>query len=151
MHKDVLDQKNVTIDIGKLPVIHAIAFQIKQLLDNLISNAIKYKQPDLNTYIRISCEVVEGSDIIEKGVDDRKKYYQISITDNGLGFEPQYAEKIFELFQRLNGKTNSSGSGIGLAICKKIVQNHRGVIKATGKLNEGARFDIYIPVMDTKS
>jgi signal transduction histidine kinase len=68
------------------------------------------------------------------------------VIDNGIGFESQYADKIFEIFQRLDYQSSSKGSGIGLAICKKIVLNHHGIIKATGKLNEGARFDVYIPV-----
>jgi len=74
------------------------------------------------------------------------RYHKLSVIDNGIGFETQYSEKIFEIFQRLDNDSISKGSGIGLAICKKIVQNHHGFIKARGSVDEGARFDVYIPV-----
>jgi signal transduction histidine kinase len=72
-------------------------------------------------------------------------YYHISVSDNGMGFEPEFSEKIFEVFQTLNGKDEYPGTGIGLAIVKKIVDNHNGIIRATGHLNKGAIFDLYIP------
>jgi len=72
-------------------------------------------------------------------------YYHITYTDNGMGFDPQYSRRIFEVFQRLHNPEDYGGTGMGLAICKRIVENHKGVIIATGRLNKGARFDIYIP------
>jgi signal transduction histidine kinase len=80
------------------------------------------------------------------GLDKQSKYHKITISDNGIGFDPEYSEKIFELFQRLPGTSKFSGTGIGLTLCKKIVQNHQGGIKAVGKLNEGSSFEIYLPV-----
>ena len=76
----------------------------------------------------------------------KKEYCHISITDNGIGFENKFSGKIFEVFQRLHGRDRYTGTGIGLAIVKKIVENHNGIITASGILNEGASFDIYIPV-----
>ena len=143
-HKEEIDAKNITIEVGTLPVIYAIPFQIKQLMFNLIENAIKYKHPDRDVVIKISNELVRGSDIADHNLESETLYYKISVEDNGVGFESQYAEKIFEIFQRLNNNTDTKGSGIGLAICKRIVQNHKGFISATGKPDEGATFFIYL-------
>ena len=73
-------------------------------------------------------------------------YYKLFIRDNGVGFEQAYAEKIFKLFQRLHARTNKPGTGIGLTICKKIVDNHNGFIKATSEVNKGTTFEIYLPL-----
>jgi PAS domain S-box-containing protein len=147
MHKEELEQKNVSIKTKNLPVIHAIPFQVKQLLFNLINNSIKYKHPDRKVDIEFKSKVVKGSEIKEHDAEQNKNYQKISVIDNGIGFAPEYAERIFNIFQRLNNHPSSArGSGIGLAICKRIVQNHHGFIKATGKQNEGARFDIYLPI-----
>ncbi|HMK02551.1 MAG TPA: ATP-binding protein, partial [Ferruginibacter sp.] len=85
------------------------------------------------------------SDLKNEKLSPEKKYCHISISDNGIGFEQEYSEKIFDLFQRLHSRTQYHGTGIGLAIVKKIVENHHGFITATSKLNKGATFDIYIP------
>ncbi|HEY0067888.1 MAG TPA: PAS domain S-box protein [Flavisolibacter sp.] len=144
-HREEFEQKKISISLGRLPVIQAIPFQLKQILDNLINNSIKYKHPDRDVMIRITSELVSGSQIQNKSAEADKQYHKISVEDNGIGFDPQYAEKIFEVFQRLNNLPGAKGSGIGLAICKKIMQNHKGFIKATGRENTGACFDIYIP------
>jgi signal transduction histidine kinase len=116
-------------------------------LFNLINNSIKYKHPDRKVDIEFKSKVVKGSEIKEHDAEQNKNYQKISVIDNGIGFAPEYAERIFNIFQRLNNHPSSArGSGIGLAICKRIVQNHHGFIKATGKQNEGARFDIYLPI-----
>ena len=132
-------------EIGPLPVIRTVPFQFKQLLDNLVNNSIKYKHPDREIIIHITSELVNGTEIKEPTAEQHRQYHKISVTDNGIGFETQYADKIFEIFQRLNNHSGAKGSGIGLAICKKIVQNQKGFIEATGNLDEGARFDIFIP------
>jgi light-regulated signal transduction histidine kinase (bacteriophytochrome) len=75
-------------------------------------------------------------------------YFHITYSDNGIGFDPQYNERIFEVFQRLHSSEEYKGTGMGLAICKRVIENHNGVITAMGKLGEGVRFDIYIPTMD---
>jgi PAS domain S-box-containing protein len=145
LHKEEFEQKKGGIIIGPLPVIRTVPFQFKQLLDNLVNNSIKYKHPDREIIIHITSELVNGTEIKEPTAEQHRQYHKISVTDNGIGFETQYADKIFEIFQRLNNHSGAKGSGIGLAICKKIVQNQKGFIEATGNLDEGARFDIFIP------
>ena len=146
-HKDEFEEKKVHIDLGNLPVIHAVPFQVKQLMDNLINNSIKYKHPERDIVIKIRSEKVKlGTPLTGDKPEYQNEYHRITVIDNGIGFEPQYGEKIFEIFQRLNNLPGTKGSGIGLAICKKIMTNHRGFIKARGLVNEGARFDIYFPV-----
>ena len=95
--------------------------------------------------VNISSELVKSEEINETDANRARLYHKISISDNGIGFEPKHADKIFEIFKRLNNHSGASGSGIGLAICNRIIQNHKGFIKANGQLNEGARFDIYFP------
>jgi PAS domain S-box-containing protein len=145
-HKDEFEEKNTKIQFENLPVVQGVPFQFKQLIDNLVVNAVKYKHPERNVDIKIVSETVKGTEVKENGIEPEKEYYKISVIDNGVGFEERYAEKIFDIFQRLPNVPGTSGSGIGLAICKRIVQNHKGVIVAKGKPNEGAQFDIYLPV-----
>ena len=145
VYKEILEEKEVVINADKLPVVRGLAFQFKQLFDNLIGNSIKYRSPDRKPQIKITCEKVKGTQLREAEADTRKTYYKIKFKDNGIGFEPFYSEKIFEVFQRLQGKHESPGTGIGLAICRKIVQNYKGFIRATGTPNEGAEFDVYFP------
>jgi light-regulated signal transduction histidine kinase (bacteriophytochrome) len=143
--KDLIEQNEVSINLKLLPVAKVIPFQFKQLIDNLINNSIKYKSPLRKCVINIFSEQVKGDTIDAKEAEPSILYHKITVQDNGLGFEPEYADKIFEIFQRLNNNSSYKGTGIGLAICKRIVQNHHGIIKAYGKENEGARFDIYLP------
>jgi len=119
--------------------------QFQQLITNIISNAIKYRKEDVNPVIKINAVKVSALQL--KEVVDLKAdtFWRISIVDNGIGFEPQYATKIFELFQRLHGKNEYSGTGVGLAICKKIMQNHKGIIIAESEPDKGATFHIYLP------
>jgi len=145
---DVIEEKNAVIESSSLPVIKIIPLQFHQLFLNIIGNAIKYSKHGVSPHIKIFSQKVCGSEINEPGIHEKIKYWKISIADNGIGFEQQYAHKIFELFQRLHGRSEFSGTGIGLAICKKIVQNHNGIIAATGKLGVGASFDIFIPAYD---
>lgn len=114
-------------------------------MHNLISNSIKFSDPEHPPHIKITSEIIKGKDITTKDFSLRKMYCHISVSDNGIGFEPEYSERIFEVFQRLHGRNEYTGTGIGLAIVKKIVENHHGIIKATSELNKGATFDIYIP------
>jgi PAS domain S-box-containing protein len=144
-HKEELEQKKAQISYDALPNIRFVPFQFKQLMENIISNAMKYKHPDRDLLIRITSQVAKGGEILDKDAEPHRDYHKITVTDNGIGFEPQYADRIFEIFQRLNNLQGAKGSGIGLAICKKVMQNHKGFIKAAGKVDEGARFDIDIP------
>jgi signal transduction histidine kinase len=122
-----------------------ITFQFKQLLHNILSNALKFSKPGITPLIVIGARLKQGHECHNDKLTADKEYCHISIADNGIGFDPVYSEKIFEVFQRLYGKEVYKGTGIGLAIVKKIVENHNGVITATGQPNKGATFDIYIP------
>lgn len=144
-HKEEFEQKKITIDKDELPVIRAIPFQIKQLLSNLVDNAVKYRHPEREGRITIGSQTISGK-AAATAADHHKWYYKISVRDNGIGFKPEFGEKIFEIFQRLQSVASIKGSGIGLAICKKIVQNHNGWMKATGSPGEGAIFSIFLPL-----
>jgi len=144
-HHASIEEANAIIDIGPLPVVHVIPFQFTQLFDNLISNSLKYRCPERRLTINITYEM-SGPPADEKaGAHTGACYYKFILRDNGVGFDPEYASKIFELFQRLHTQPGITGTGIGLAICKKIVLNHRGFIRANGIPGEGATFEIYIP------
>jgi len=143
-HKDESEQRKVLIERNNLPVVRAVPFQMQQLLSNLIDNAIKYKHPDRICHITIRSEIVSGK-AVPSTTHPERAYYRITVTDNGIGFNPEFAEKIFEIFQRLQSSSSVKGSGIGLAICKKIVQNHGGLITAAGTAGKGASFSIYLP------
>jgi len=145
LFKEDFEARNVTIRRDDLPVIKGIPFQIKQLMCNLIDNAIKYKHPEKDGQITIETAMVSGKDL-KGSASQLQKYYEITVKDNGIGFQPAFAGKIFEIFQRLPNSSVVKGSGIGLSICKKIVQNHNGMIKASGNPGMGAAFSIYLPV-----
>lgn len=144
--KEEITETHTEIKTAKLPVIRGMPFQIKQLLENLISNSIKYKKDRVAPAITIGGYVVSEKDLPEKFYKESDRYYKLFIKDNGLGFEQVYAEKIFELFQRLHSIAGKPGTGIGLTICKKIVDNHNGFIKATSEVNSGTTFEIYFPL-----
>jgi signal transduction histidine kinase len=136
------ENKNVLFDIQKLGKLSVIEFQFRQLLYNLINNSLKFASPDRDLIITVSGEITNGE--LEK-LSPLSKYYKITISDNGIGFDPLYSERIFGLFQALHTKPLKS-TGIGLTIVKRIVENHHGFIRAEGVLNQGAKFDIFIPV-----
>ncbi|MEO6254482.1 MAG: ATP-binding protein, partial [Ferruginibacter sp.] len=144
--KEEIEQKHATIENPKICEAKAIPFQFQQLFYNLISNSLKFSNPEHPLHITINSEHSEGSKLDNKNLQSDKFYCHISVADNGIGFEPQYNEKIFELFQRLHGKNEYTGTGIGLAIVKRIVENHNGIIAANGELGKGATFDIYLPL-----
>jgi PAS domain S-box-containing protein len=146
LHKDEFEQKAVSIETDKLQTIAGIPFQMNQLFENLITNSVKYRHPERSCTIRIKGETISAFQLSANEINKYKQYYHISVSDNGMGFDPEFSEKIFEIFQRLHNAPDTKGSGIGLAICKRIVENHRGFITATGRKNEWARFDIYFPL-----
>ncbi|WP_163411337.1 PAS domain-containing sensor histidine kinase [Flavobacterium ajazii] len=146
--KEELEQKKAVIEKGKTFEVDLIPFQFRQLLYNLVSNSIKFSRPEIPAVIKINSEIVKGAEVNNKKAKEDIDYCHISISDNGIGFDQQYSIKIFEVFQRLHGKLEYTGTGIGLAIVKKIVDNHNGFISANGEENEGATFDIYIPVSE---
>ena len=144
-HREETENGDVDFQVTSLPVVYGIPFQIKQLFANLVNNSIKYRATDRKLVIRFKTELVNGIEIQSREIDLMKSYHKISISDNGIGFAQHYAEKIFNIFQRLDTLSGTKGSGIGLAICKKIMQNHHGTITASGKENAGATFSLYFP------
>lgn len=138
-------EKEAIIQAKGLCEINVIPFQFRQLMYNLISNSLKFAKAGVAPEINIKSKIVSGKDLNVKNLSQNTRYCHIIYTDNGIGFDPQYKDRIFEVFQRLHTADQYTGTGIGLAICKRIVENHNGLITATGKLNKGARFDIYIP------
>ncbi|GGW50802.1 PAS domain-containing sensor histidine kinase [Arenibacter certesii] len=144
--REEIDQYNVTFDLKNACQVNIIPVQFKQAMLNLISNSIKFRKENKPVFITIDCELLEGRDVEIDLLNNDKHYNRIRFIDNGIGFNQQYSGKIFEVFQRLHIKEEYSGTGIGLAIVKKIVENHEGVIIAKSELNKGATFEIYLPV-----
>lgn len=142
--EEIIIEKNATIEVIETCDANIIPSQFHQLLYNIISNALKFSNPDTRPHI-----LIKSRNICKKEMDtnnlSEKDYCHITISDNGIGFEPEYKDYIFEIFKRLHDKEKIKGTGIGLSIVKKIVENHNGVITATGELNKGATFDIFIP------
>lgn len=140
-----IEETKTLITCDNLPDIEAYPSQIKQLFNNLVSNAIKFRKPDVPVSIRISSNTVTAQDFPDLPMLKNNKYINITVEDNGIGFDQEFAERVFLIFQRLNGKAEYSGSGVGLAICKKIVDNHHGFIFATSVVNQGAKFTVLLP------
>ena len=140
-----IEETNTTIQCSTLPLITSCHSQMKQLFTNLISNAIKFRKPDEPSTIKISSEKISDIEKNKHHLNTGKLYYKIIVSDTGIGFEQEYAFKIFQIFQRLHGKAEYPGSGIGLAICKKIVDNNNGLIYAESSPGKGAEFSIILP------
>ncbi|HYK44622.1 MAG TPA: PAS domain S-box protein [Parafilimonas sp.] len=138
-----LTTTSATIETGRLPELNVVPFQFKQLFTNLINNSIKFSRPGVAPHIKIESSITNK---LNGAVDAQKKYYHIRITDNGIGFENEYKDQIFGLFSRLHGRAEYEGTGIGLSICKRIIENHNGTIDAEGEPGKGATFNIYLPV-----
>lgn len=138
--------ENASISVAKIPEMNVIPFQIEQLFSNLINNSLKYRLKDKAPNITISYSLIhkEKDTRLLNALND--SYHKIIFKDNGIGFEQEYAEKIFTLFSRLHNKDEYSGTGIGLSICKKIIDNHLGYIFAKSEPNKGAEFNIFLPV-----
>ena len=143
--KEEIEEKGARIEATDLPELNVIPFQFEQLLTNMISNSLKFSKPGTPPHIIIRAELVDGIIHNHNNSDHRKRYHHFSVTDNGIGFEARFNEKIFDLFQRLHSRSDYSGTGIGLSICKRIVENHKGFITANGEPGKGATFNIYLP------
>lgn len=140
-----IEDKNAEIHTSELPILNVIPFQIQQLFINLIGNSLKYRKQGMAPFITINYEEIDADKYPFLKDKIQKRYHRISVTDNGLGFEQQYAEDIFLLFYRLHPKSELTGSGIGLSICKKIVENHNGFILAESKPGIGSTFSFFLP------
>jgi PAS domain S-box-containing protein len=143
----LIEQKKATITHSELPVIKAIPLQILQLFSNLISNSLKFSRTVPAPVIQVSGRKLETEEVqLYPQLDADLPHILLEFRDNGIGFEPQYTQQIFTIFQRLHDKQSYSGTGIGLALCKKIVENHRGIITANSESDKGAVFTIILPV-----
>ena len=142
---EMIEEKKAVITKSKLPKLNVIPYQIEQLFINLIGNSLKYNQQGIHPEIIIETEKVLSKDYPDLLEQNIKKFYKISFSDNGMGFDSQFKETIFILFQRLHSKTDYPGTGIGLAICKKIVENHKGHITADSTLGKGSVFTVFLP------
>lgn len=141
----LIEETGTLIRTDNLPVIAASFPQMKQLFSNIINNAIKFRSPERQQVISIQAAVLPEAEIVKHHLNTGKVYHRISISDTGIGFDEIYASRIFQIFQRLHGKAEYPGSGIGLAICKKIIDRHDGVIYAEGVIDKGASFVFILP------
>jgi PAS domain S-box-containing protein len=144
---EFLPEKKFTLIKNNLPITKGISVQIEQVFFNLISNSIKFKKTSVDCIITVSSEKVEGKTLNIPFTNKVDWYYHITVSDNGIGFDNEYRDKIFQVFQRLNSKEKYSGTGIGLALVKKIIDQHNGYITAESELDKGATFSVYLPVI----
>jgi signal transduction histidine kinase len=144
----VVLQNKATVTVGNLPTIKGNRRQLQQLFQNLITNALKYSQPTVPPIINITAEKVAEKDLsFTTGLSNNNQYYHlIKIKDNGIGFDKKDKERIFNVFTRLHGNNEYKGSGVGLSIVRKVVQNHHGFIDAESEVGKGATFSIALPI-----
>ena len=142
-----IEESGATIDVGPMPIVEADPTQMRQVFQNFFSNALKFRKADVAPKITIEGRVFDEKSVTGNLVE----LLEIKVTDNGIGFDNKYADRIFAIFQRLHGKSEYEGTGIGLATCRKIVDRHRGTIQASGTLGEGATFVITLPTKQSSS
>ncbi|UHG90393.1 hybrid sensor histidine kinase/response regulator [Spirosoma oryzicola] len=143
--KDTISKKGAVVSIDSLPIIDTVPGRIRQVFQNLISNALKFSKKDVAPVITISAELIGGKDVNSEPSADGQ-FCRIIVSDNGIGFDEKFLDRIFVIFQRLNNRTSYEGTGIGLAIAKKNIDKHNGVISAQSRLDEGTRFILVLPV-----
>jgi PAS domain S-box-containing protein len=146
----VIEETGTAIENDKLPIINGSVSQLDQLFTNIISNAIKFRKTGEKPFVRITSEPVLQEEALQYHLNHDVDYCKITFRDNGIGFENEYAVRIFQIFQRLNGKSEYPGSGIGLAICKRIVEHHNGIIWAESEEGKGAAFIVILPLAHAK-
>ncbi|UII20040.1 CHASE3 domain-containing protein [Fulvivirga ligni] len=149
-----ITETNAKVEVDKLPTIDGDAVQLRQLFQNLISNAIKFTPPERTPLVEVSANIIGGGKVQKKynfNTDSTKQFAEIKIKDNGIGFDKKYSERIFNIFERLHGRNEFQGTGIGLAICQKVVQNHNGLIIADGEEGTGAIFTIVVPLKNNEN
>jgi light-regulated signal transduction histidine kinase (bacteriophytochrome) len=138
-----MGELSAVVTTGHLPQINGIPFLLKQLFSNLIANSVKYSVPGREPMVSVFADLQP----VQVSPQDPSLYHLIKVKDNGIGFEQQYAENIFNIFTRLHSTSAYKGSGVGLALCRKIMQNHSGFIAAESVLNEGTTMKLYFPVV----
>lgn len=137
-----IEQSKGKVNVAELPDIYGDATQIYQLFQNIISNALKFRKPDTDPVVQVAAQIIDKSELGGKAC-------QIKVSDNGIGFDEKYLDRIFTIFQRLHGRHEYEGTGIGLAVCRKIVGRHGGTITATSAPGEGSQFIITIPLKNS--
>jgi len=143
-----IEKSNARINYENLPVVSAVPGLMQQLFYNLFSNAIKFRKPAVDLVIDVKAEKMNPLDLSKfTKYSQGKNYYKITVQDNGIGFDDKYAEDIFRVFKRLHSYQEFEGTGVGLSICKKIVEKHNGFIKAESKIDNGSTFIIGLPEM----
>ncbi len=140
-----LEETGARMEVQPLPEASVVPGQFRQLFQNLIGNALKFVTPGMVPLVRVSWKMLSDGEAAGKGLAGNRPWLQIEVADNGIGFDNQYAQKIFTVFQRLHGRAEYEGTGIGLAICKKVVKHHGGLIEAAGTPGAGATFRFVIP------
>jgi len=146
--EDVVSKKRAVVDIGPIPELDVIPTRIRQVFQNLISNALKFAKENVSPVITIRAERIDTKDIDGCPAPDGP-YCRIVVQDNGIGFDEKFLDRIFVIFQRLHNRTNYEGTGIGLAIARKNIEKHHGLISARSREDEGARFILVLPVRQT--
>lgn len=141
----LIERKNATVKTGELPTIESIPSQLRQVFQNLIGNALKFSKNDEFPLIQISSEIIKTKEF-DSEVSADGKFCRITVTDNGIGFDEAYLDRIFVIFQSLNDRKTYEGTGIGLAISKKIMEKHNGIITAKSQLGKGASFIMVLPL-----
>jgi light-regulated signal transduction histidine kinase (bacteriophytochrome) len=138
-----IEQADARVELAELPVVEADPTQMRQLLQNLLSNALKFRRHGVRPEVHIAARLYTGNRSAHKVA---RRLCDVSVADNGIGFKPDYAERIFGIFQRLHGRSEYPGTGIGLATCRKILERHGGAITASGEPGKGATFVFTLPV-----
>jgi len=142
----LVQEKNARLSVGPLPELEAVSLQMNQLFYNLLNNALKFTKPAVAPVILIQARLLSADEVAQHGLlYPELTYYDITVTDNGIGFNPAYAERIFDVFKRLHTRQIYPGSGIGLSLCRKIVQNHQGLIYAQSEEDKGTTFHVILP------
>ncbi len=131
-----ISEKKAVLNIANLPVVKGYTRPLQQLFQNLISNALKYSKKNISPQIDISHQLIS---------EDGKPYNLISVKDNGIGFNPEYADRIFQMFARLHGKSEYSGTGLGLTIVRKVLETHNGFVRVQSTPDEGSTFNVFLP------
>jgi len=140
-----VEKSNAKIEIGELPVVWAVPSLMKQLFHNLLSNAVKFRKKGVKPIIHIEAKKMPAPGDSQHAKLNGRKYHKVSISDNGIGFDPKYSDEIFVVFKRLNSYHEYEGTGVGLSICKKIIEKHNGSIVAQSEPGKGSIFSFVLP------
>lgn len=142
-----VEEAGAVVEMGELPTIIGNPFQLEQLFQNLLGNALKFRRPDVTPHIEIRASQLTADQLPVSIKPDQigMAYCRIDIRDNGIGFDEKYLDRIFGVFQRLHGRSEFAGTGIGLAICEKVVANHGGMISAQSQPGQGSTFSVFLP------